>query len=578
VNVIGWDVETHLIQPGMLAPRLVCVSTSDGGLFDRADGLAWFRSRLEVGDTLVAHNQSYDTGVLCAEDPTLLPLVFDALEGGRLRDTLTRERLINNARGLLTYDSAGKRVSYSLAAISKARWGEDIVKGDDTWQLRYAELDGVPVEEWPEEARAYALKDAELAKRLFDAQGEDPADEARQTCGAFWLHLSSMWGLRTDPTAVNALRRKLTRRVKRLSPFFIGSPYVRADGTKDTKAIRAKILETVPDVRRTPTGLADTSAETLEATGVVPLRALAAVARAEKLLSTYVPVLDEGTRRPLTPSYGFAESGRTTCREPNVQNLPSFPGVRECYIPRPGYVFASVDYDTLELRALAQVCLELFGASRMADELRAGRDLHLAVAANILGVTLEDVTEAYNAGNDRAKQARKLAKIASFGYSGGLGAGGFRQYAAGWGVEISEYDAKALKRKWLATFSEMTRYFDLISRMTAHGKARLEPPILPIVRGGLSYTECANTLFQGRAAAGAKEAGWLLTRACYEPGPLFGSRIVAFIHDEFLMEHPVASAQARMQEQVRLMSMGMQSVIRDVPVTASGKIMERWKK
>jgi hypothetical protein len=38
-------------------------------------------------------------------------------------------------------------------------------------------------------------------------------------------------------------------------------------------------------------------------------------------------------------------------------------------------VFAFCDYDTLELRSLAHVLIELFGHSAMAEALREGKDL-----------------------------------------------------------------------------------------------------------------------------------------------------------------------------------------------------------
>ena len=50
------------------------------------------------------------------------------------------------------------------------------------------------------------------------------------------------------------------------------------------------------------------------------------------------------------------------------------------------------------------------------------------------------------------------------------------------------------------------------------------------VRGRVSFTQARNTPFQGLAADGAKLALWELIRAGY--------RVVAFIHDEILIELP----------------------------------------
>ena len=50
------------------------------------------------------------------------------------------------------------------------------------------------------------------------------------------------------------------------------------------------------------------------------------------------------------------------------------------------------------------------------------------------------------------------------------------------------------------------------------------------VRGRVGFTQARNTPFQGLAADGAKLALWALIRAGY--------RVVAFIHDEIIVELP----------------------------------------
>ena len=50
------------------------------------------------------------------------------------------------------------------------------------------------------------------------------------------------------------------------------------------------------------------------------------------------------------------------------------------------------------------------------------------------------------------------------------------------------------------------------------------------IRGGVSYSQCRNTPFQGLAADGAKLGLWRLIREGY--------RVIAFVHDEVLVELP----------------------------------------
>src|SRR5690606_36588062 len=82
----------------------------------------------------------------------------------------------------------------------------------DAWRTRYHELDGVPVEAWPEPATRYALA-ALVVDDVYTAQDTAPpawlADQFRQARAAFWLALNSAWGMRVDPRAVEAFAEQV---------------------------------------------------------------------------------------------------------------------------------------------------------------------------------------------------------------------------------------------------------------------------------------------------------------------------------------------------------------------------------
>src|SRR4051812_34291026 len=96
---VSVDCESHWIKPGMTAPKAVVWSWYDG---EHKQILlpAQFNIRLRnwLLDPLVAiggHNIFYDLGVACADDPSLLPLVFRALDEGRVWCTQVRQQLID---------------------------------------------------------------------------------------------------------------------------------------------------------------------------------------------------------------------------------------------------------------------------------------------------------------------------------------------------------------------------------------------------------------------------------------------------------------------------------------------------
>jgi len=615
---VAFDTETHLIKPGCLAPRLVCLTTFDGETEDlllREDALEWARFALADEElTLVGHNVSFDLGVLAAEDPALLPLIFAAIEAGRIKDTQIREKLLFLAQGRLTYDYANKKrnPSFSLATLVRNRFKEDLSEskhGEDAWRLRYNELDGVPLDQWPKEAVLYALDDAQWTYKVYKSQAEPfkcdgtryagpdgVTNEDEQMRAAWGLHLISLWGIRTDADQVGKLEEELRPRVEKLQEALSAGGLTKTRKvkgelkvSKNMKAIQARVEEAYEKLGKKPplteTGRISTSREVLKASGDPLLEEFGSETNAEKLLTTYIPVLKQGTEVPLNPSYDLLkESGRTSSFKPNIQNVPRMGGIREAYVPREGTVFIACDYATLELCALAQVCLDLFKWSEMAVAINKGMDLHLAMAASLLNIKYAEAQARRRAGDEKVKEARQLSKALNFGFPGGMGAASFVQFAkAGYNVDISEDKAHSLKREWITTWPEMNAFFKYIGGLGSLGNDfTVEQLRSKRLRGGTNYCAGCNTYFQGLAADGAKNAIWEVAKECYvsEDSPLFGCRPVAFIHDELLVEVP-ADIEARTAAADRLaevMVSAMEKWIPAVKIAAEPSAMRRWYK
>jgi DNA polymerase I-like protein with 3'-5' exonuclease and polymerase domains len=275
-------------------------------------------------------------------------------------------------------------------------------------------------------------------------------------------------------------------------------------------------------------------------------------------------------------------------------------GVRECFIPRPGYVFAFADYSGLELCTLAQVCLDWFGESEMAEALQAGQDLHLALAADMLGITYEEAKKRAKDGDNEVKHYRQLSKICNFGLPGFMGSKTFVEYAEGYGVILTEQESKDLKDAWLKKWGVMQLYFKKILDLYESGEP-FEQIRSGRLRGGATLCATANTAFQGLAADGAKRALWFVARECYLENPwekipdpitgtthkgrtsLFGCRPTLFIHDEIGMEcpfdevHPEKAAAAA-ERLSAVMVAAMTYFVPDVPIKADPVIVRRWYK
>ena len=693
--VIGWDTETHLISPSVPVPDGVCLTASGG--FDTLGALLAWDARTEgtcahadlvfyweteeewallvpfsraedfllhmLGTTdavLVAQNQPYDWSVVLRDHPELLDVHAAFLEAGRLADSGVREQLWAIATDNFKFDTRLRKPGvFSLASIVQARFGVDLSEvksAPDAWRLRYKELDGVPVDQWPSAAVAYAIDDAIWARRAYLDQAvplalpagtvvnEDGTvvDEVPQDCFNWFLRQMSTHGVCTDGPAVDAFAIEVeamvveAERAGQQAGFLVVNACKPCSGTgwvgdvpdlgvcplcegldheamlatgrygtlKNGKAHAPREPSTRKSLKRlkalvdhaygghpplTDKGGTSTDAETLQGSANPLLIEYAKGSFATKLRDTYLPALRRGTDHPIYSSPRvLVRSGRTSWSDPNFQNPPQRGGFRECFVPRPGNVFASIDYAMLEMCTLAQVCLRLFGYTRMAEAINAGRDLHSDFAVYLEpGWTYEELEAArrdkHHPRHARAADLRQRAKVANFGFPGGLGAAALVEYAKGYGLNLTLNDAEDLKAAWLKRWPELVDYFNWVSAKSNgsyDGRFAVKQLVSGRVRGGCSYTSGANTMFQGLAADGAKAAGWSLYKEMYLDGAswLYGVRVWAFVHDEYLFEGPEATAHLWAPLAAEVMIRDMRRYTPDVTIGAEPALMRRWSK
>jgi hypothetical protein len=640
---VGWDSETHLIKAGMLAPRMVCLSyeePSASGVVLRPQGLVWLRSRLvDPNLLLVAHNAPYDLAVACAEEPELLPLVFDAYDAGRICCTVVRQQLFDVALGMRKWRRNNGQVTparYGLADLVKLYFNEHLEK-EDTWRLRYALLDGVPIAEWPQDAIDYAVSDAKQCLRVYQAQGKemkvlfgkDLPNELEQQRAAWALHLMSIWGVRADEVAVDHFIGHCQEEIAKMHKDLDGSGIFKPDGSRTMSEIRRRVTESFASMSvkvpmtdpslRFPEGQVQTDKETLELTDDPYLQVLATSMTFVKHLGQWGPVCKAAVHRPVCSRYNvLVDTGRTSCggsegqEGTNFQNPPRAGDVRPCFIPRFGNLLCATDADTIELRAHAQNNLEMVGWSRMAEVLvkqhkEGGADLHLTLAAAIMGITVEEAFERKKNGDEEVNKARQFAKIPGFGFPGGLGPKTFVGYAAAQGQKLAPTPTEALERAkylrevWFETWPENREYFKIIGTMIDRGTGRgtITQRMSGRIRGDTSFTAAANGFFQGRVADGMKEVLWRLAYECYTGrcstchakshtcpdcegegrSILYGSRPVMFLHDEPILEHPEdGSESARAERQRVIVVDSLQRWMPDIPITSSAVLLRCWYK
>ncbi len=565
---IFWDSETFLITPGLQAPPAVCFQWCDDSGEAQIVHVRDARPLIEQwfsNERVVLHNAGFDCAVVCAQWPDLTPLVFQAYAEDRVTCTQIRERLIAIATG-----RGKQKLPYDLGSISKRYDGPELNKADP-WRMRYAELLPLPVDQWPEEARAYALNDALATRHVYQAQeafADLLLDQYRQARAGFWLRLMECWGLRTDPAQVARYLEQVQVGLVADRKLATDAGLLRPDGTRNTKAAQEymrKLCEAEgAEPPLTDGGAVSLAEEAIEEYADDVLEAYANYATAK----TRVARAEKLQHSPIQASFNvLVDTGRTSCRQGNykgestpsawgfqVQNPSKDKGLRECFIARPGCALVSIDYDALELHTFAQVCLWALGQSKLADVLNEGRDPHTELAATLAGISVEAAYQAKKEDKSFNGGYRFFAKAANFGFPGGMGPAKFvkslvKQAVHG-GDEATikraknydEADARQLRDAWMQTWPEARPYFQWInSLLNGQETTTITHFVSKRVRGGVYYTQACNSFFQGLGADIKKDAFFRIAREAYcdRSSPLWGTRTVNDVHDEWIGEVPL---------------------------------------
>jgi len=261
----------------------------------------------------------------------------------------------------------------------------------------------------------------------------------------------------------------------------------------------------------------------------------------EKLRSTYIEALpqqiDPTTQRVhCTFNQSVAATGRLSCQDPNLQNIPvrSEEGlaIRSCFRPeKEGWLFLGADYSQIELRLLAHFSED----PTLLQAFRSGQDIHTQTASLIFGVPLAAVTPAM----------RFSAKTVNFGILYGQGPYGLSKQ-----LHISVPEATSFIETYFARYPKVHAYLEHckaeVGRTgmshTITGRQRPIPEIHnknPSIRAAAERL-AVNTPLQGSQADLIKIAMIEIDQAI--EGQKLAGKMILQIHDELIFEIPAGEA------------------------------------
>lgn len=173
--------------------------------------------------------------------------------------------------------------------------------------------------------------------------------------------------------------------------------------------------------------------------------------KAAKMYGTYIKGilrrLYEGRVHPTFLLHGTT-TGRLSCRNPNLQNVPRDSEMKRMFVPKPGRMFVQGDYKGAELRVLACEAEDEYLRQLFAD----GRDIHNEVATRFFGPNF-------------TKDQRVRAKAVVFGLAYGR-----EEYSLAQEYNIPVAEAKRYLDAFFEMIPDVVRWRADIENQILHGE------------------------------------------------------------------------------------------------------------
>lgn len=514
--------------------------------------------------TVILHNGKFDYKVLRSNGIK----INNNKVSCELVDTMIAEWLLNS-------DKTGKN-SYSLEYLAETKLGlkgieyEDLVPKGQT----FADL---PVEK----AYPYAAEDADFTFQLW--QKLEPQLKSQNLYELFTstemrlmplLAEMEIQGIHLDSQTLYDYNKELTIGIEDIQNK-IYSTVGHAFNIASPKQLQEVLFTErgLKPTKKTKTGYStDTSVlEELALYDPVP-KMILEYRELAKLQSTYVETLpsmcDKNERIHTDFIQTGTATGRLSCREPNLQNIPvrneAGRKIRSAFTATPGTILISADYSQIELVVLAHLSQD----KNMCNAFISGTDVHKATAALIFGVPQEEVTP----------QMRRTAKTINFGVIYGMSA-----FRLANDLGISRTQAAEFIENYFKTYSSVNDFINSTIQKTEEngfvqtifGRKRHIANINSKNKLEKSGAErmAVNTPVQGSAADIVKKAMLDVSKALEEENTQ--AKLILQVHDELLVECP--DNPQTIEKTISIIKEKMENAVKlNVPLKVSIEYGKNW--
>ena len=498
----------------------------------RPDLIAAIKPLLEDSKQVICgQNLKYDINVLANYGITWQAQIIDSMvQSYVLNSTASRHNMDALAQHYLFYQT----VKYVDIA------------GKGVKQLTFNQID-------IEQAVPYAAEDADITLRLAQYFSEclalEPAlaavyDTIERPLVTVLSRMERIGAL-VDAKVLGEQSQVIGKRLIELEreAYELAGEVFNLSSTQQLGAILYEKLG-IPVTKKTPKGKPSTAEAVLQelAQDYELPKLLLEYRSLSKLKSTYTDKLpleiNPATGRIHTSYHqAVAATGRLSSSDPNLQNIPirSSEGrqIRQAFVVPKGQVMVAADYSQIELRIMAHLSQD----EGLLNAFAAGQDVHKATAAEVFGVTVDQVSS----------DQRRSAKAINFGLIYGMSAFGLAKQ-----LGISRAQSQDYIGRYFTRYPGVQEYMDETKAKAArqgyvetlYGR-RLYLPDINASNGiarQASERTAINAPMQGTAADIIKRAMIKVDEWLASSG--LNARMTMQVHDELIFEVDAAQVDA----------------------------------
>ena len=312
----------------------------------------------------------------------------------------------------------------------------------------------------------------------------------------------------------------------------------------------------------------NTRAETLQKIDSEFVRTMVRYRKTLKLITSFVEKLPKhinpktGRINPQFPQMG-TETGRFSCKNPNLQQIPNDQGWRDLFRARACYIIITADYKQIELLIIAEYSQEV----AFLDAFQNGIDLHTRTASDVFRVPIEKVT----------KDQRNIAKTINFGLCYGMGPQGLSNR-----LNISETEAQRFITAYYRAYPAVKNTLDRLGMEAVRdgfsksilGRKRFFPKPRSFSQRKAIERKGRNTPIQSTCGDILKKAVFYIQDEIWN----LDAWIINLVHDEIVVEcrEEITDSIKSIVEQGMLRA--GRDFLKSVPVEIDINVDKVWKK